>query len=136
MSVYIFHVNTYKGINQFDISHVHLLKWFFYQMIIETQSSSNTQENDFFFRLTRFNGKRYHGKKNQWQWGKNSFVFPPIIIKDLLAFMNFLIRHKIRCWKNTVACVKRLATKKLIFFWLYIYFFLLRDFHKLPSWFW
>lgn len=43
---------------------------------------------------------------------KNSFVFfSPIIINDLLAFINFLIRHKIRCWKNTVARVKRLATK-------------------------
>lgn len=52
--------------------------------------------------------------------------FPPIIINDLLAFINFLIRHKIRCWKNTVARVKRLAAKKLIFFWLYIFFFVKR----------
>lgn len=60
---------------------------------------------------------------------KESFFFSPIIINDLLAFINFLIRHKIRCWKNIVARVKRLATKKLIFFWLYtvyIYFFVKR----------
>lgn len=42
---------------------------------------------------------------------KESFVFSPIIINDLLAFINFLMRHKLRCWKNTVARVKRLATK-------------------------
>lgn len=42
---------------------------------------------------------------------KESFVFSPIIINDLLAFINFLIGHKKRCWKRTVAHVKRLATK-------------------------
>lgn len=77
LSVYIFHVNTYKGINQFDISHVHLLKWFFYQMIIETQSSSNTQENDFSFGWHDSMVKDIMARRTSDNEVKKSFVFFP-----------------------------------------------------------
>lgn len=70
-----------------------------------------------FFRLTRFNGKRYHGKKNQWEWGKKKvFFFSPHIFNDFLVFINLLIRQKYSC-----SCSEDCNNKINIFFWVFFY---------------
>lgn len=55
-------------------------------MIIETQSSSNTQENDFSFGWHDSMVKDIMARRTSDNEVKESFVFSPIIINDVLAF--------------------------------------------------